>query len=337
MAPKPDNQQQQQQTQDPSAKPDADPTQGAEDWEQKYKSLQGMFNAQNAETNQLRQEMQQEAARGQRLEATLATMNQKSQDLQDQLKVVQEKPREVKLTKDILDETDDTTRRFVEAYAHDHIQPIQARADRAIEEAATLRESLVRSNQDQQRIMQQNQRLQEQVFFGNIAARVPNWEQVNVDPAFKTWLSEVDPFSGRQRQEVINAAYQAADANTVANIFQTYIGQSGQAIQPGPAQPPVQQQVQAQQQPGPISNPGYPMPQQAPSPALDPSQSIAPPRGRSTSLPDQAQADQQGTQWNAAMVAKLYQDKVNGRITPEEFKQYENDMFKAQAEGRLQA
>lgn len=64
----------------------------------------------------------------------------------------------------------------------------------------------------------------ENSFFEKIATDVKDWESVNDDPGFLSWLSENDPFSGVTRREVLAAAQGRLDAITAINIFKTYKG-----------------------------------------------------------------------------------------------------------------
>jgi len=331
--------QQQTQTQQTSSAPDpsaqgSDKPQDDGDLQHKYDTLQGMFNAKNAEHNQLREQMREAGERTQRLEAVLATMNEKTARMDERLKQADERPREQRLTSEVLENVDEGTRKYMEAFAHDHIAPIQQRADRAVQEAGTLRQELVKSNTEQQRIMQQNQALREQIYYGTLSSRIPDWQKVNQDPAFTAWLQEADPFSGRQRQEVLNAAHTAGDADAVANIFQSFAQHSAPQVQQPQGLPGPQQSSQPSPQTQ-IANPGYTP--RGGAPVQDLNQQIAPPRGRTTPIPANADADPNAEIWTPAMARALYDDKVAGRISLEDFKIAEGKLFEAQAQGRIQA
>ena len=62
----------------------------------------------------------------------------------------------------------------------------------------------------------------ERDFFKTIAELVPQWQQINEDPAFLKWLDEVDELTGVARQELLSRAEQARDAVRVAKFFTSY-------------------------------------------------------------------------------------------------------------------
>lgn len=62
-------------------------------------------------------------------------------------------------------------------------------------------------------------------FYSELAARAPHWERTNEDKEFLTWLSGIDPFSGRVRQEVFDEAVNSNDSWRVANFFNAFGGE----------------------------------------------------------------------------------------------------------------
>ena len=61
-----------------------------------------------------------------------------------------------------------------------------------------------------------------ELFLDRLAKQVPDWEVLNVDQGFLTWLAEVDPVYGLPRQAALNSAYEALDASRTAAIFKQY-------------------------------------------------------------------------------------------------------------------
>jgi hypothetical protein len=59
-------------------------------------------------------------------------------------------------------------------------------------------------------------------FLSTLAQQVPDWENLNVDQGFLTWLAEVDPVYGLPRQAALNNAYESLDASRTANIFKRF-------------------------------------------------------------------------------------------------------------------
>jgi len=64
----------------------------------------------------------------------------------------------------------------------------------------------------------------EQAFFDRVTKLVPNWDQVNVDPAFVAWLQGIDPVYGLARQAALNRAQESLNADHAAAVFQAFIG-----------------------------------------------------------------------------------------------------------------
>ena len=55
-----------------------------------------------------------------------------------------------------------------------------------------------------------------------LSSQVPDWEAMNIDQGFLTWLAEVDPVYGMPRQYALTNAYESLDANRTATIFKQY-------------------------------------------------------------------------------------------------------------------
>lgn len=61
-----------------------------------------------------------------------------------------------------------------------------------------------------------------QTYFRDLNELVPDYEAVNVDPAFIAWLAEADPLSGTPRQEYLNKAFQTFNVDTTAALFNAF-------------------------------------------------------------------------------------------------------------------
>jgi hypothetical protein len=53
-------------------------------------------------------------------------------------------------------------------------------------------------------------------------ARVPNWREIDQSPAWQRWLAQLDPFSGQQRQWLLNDAIQKGHVNRVVGFFRGF-------------------------------------------------------------------------------------------------------------------
>ena len=59
-------------------------------------------------------------------------------------------------------------------------------------------------------------------FYERLVALVPDWMAINDNPAFHSWLSEYDDFTGFQRQSLISEAEGKRDADRVAKFFNAF-------------------------------------------------------------------------------------------------------------------
>jgi hypothetical protein len=81
---------------------------------------------------------------------------------------------------------------------------------------------------------QQNAQLQRQLAVesrrrldSQIAAAVPDYQQVDRDPAWHRWLLGIDTLSGRVRQTLLNEAIAAGDPHRVKSFFDGFRREAG--------------------------------------------------------------------------------------------------------------
>jgi hypothetical protein len=96
-----------------------------------------------------------------------------------------------------------------------------------------------------QSLTQRLQRTAASGIEGQLDASVPNWRDINYSSSFKAWLRLRDVYSRRVRQDLLNDAYAAGDAASVAAFFRGYLNENPTAqgeldnplLYPAPAQP----------------------------------------------------------------------------------------------------
>jgi hypothetical protein len=71
--------------------------------------------------------------------------------------------------------------------------------------------------------------------YDDLAKAVPNWQQMNQDEGFKGWLSEVDPYAGKKRWDMLTEAFNRHDSPRVVNFFKGYLSE---AAVTDPSNPP---------------------------------------------------------------------------------------------------
>jgi hypothetical protein len=138
-------------------------------------------------------------------------------------------------------------------------------------------------------------RLSKERFFSDLNRQAPQWERLNEDKDFLTWLAGVDPFTGQVRQDLFDQATAQMDAWRVANFFNSY-GSEQPAAAPEPD--PIAEQIEPPT-----------------------SRVAAPPPGKKI--------------WTTVEIGRFYADVRARRVNPEDQRRIEADIFAAQAEGRI--
>lgn len=106
---------------------------------------------------------------------------------------------------------------FVEQMIH---QQSPAQEGGSAEQSREMQERLDRLEADKQQDAQAR-------FWMGLEQAVPNFREVNADPAFHQFLASYDPNTGAQRQQMLAEAQQQLDPKGVADVFQLYLTQAG--------------------------------------------------------------------------------------------------------------
>ena len=197
--------------------PEPEPVKAVEDetWERKYKTLQGMY---NADVPRLRSEVSELKSQ---LETAIAKLESAST----------KEPEPTKSQRLVTDQdVEDFGSDLVDLIKRQATEVAQDRIGRLEEENAQLREQLTGVSERQGDIARQT-------YFADLARLVPDYEEINVDQQFLDWLSEVDPLSGYQRQEYLTNAFNGYDVARTATLFNTFKDLTG-STQAKPKQPP---------------------------------------------------------------------------------------------------
>jgi hypothetical protein len=155
-----------------------------------------------------------------------------------------------------------------------------------------------------QRLTQDSQQTANEKFFSQLATAVPDYEQINANPQFHSWLLTADPMTDILRQTYLVDAQRSGNVDRVANIFNSWKSLSGTQ---GQTTIRTDHRAELERQQAPARN-----------------MSSAP-------------AEKQGRIWDPAEITALYTDKTRGKYAGKEaeFKALEQDIFKAQLEGRI--
>lgn len=215
-----------------------------EDYVQKYKTLQGMY---NAEVPRLHSQNRDLANRVEQLEQLLATMNAQQNQPLTQAQI------EKLVTEQDIEEYGDSI---------DMMRKVSKEEMSAAAQRINQLENYIRQMQSQlvpqvQALSQHQAASTEQQFWSTLTSMVPNWREVNDSQAFQTWLLEVDPLTGISRQTYLEDAQRNLDVRRVSSFFTAWLEMTGQA---GNAQRShVSSQLEKQVAPGRAKSTGSPV------------------------------------------------------------------------------
>lgn len=271
----------------------------SDNWELKYRTLQGKY---DAEIPRMQQQLRELAAQNVSYQQLLSNLNSSNQ----QAPVQGTQPVQ-KLTtdKDVTDYGADTID-LIRRVTREELSPIIARLEGQLSHFGSQMTNQVQQVQSRQILTA------EQTFFMQLGQAVPDWRTVNADPRFRAWLAEVDNLTGITRQTYLDDARQNLDVNRVANIFSKWRSEAGSA----PAS-----------QPAPKVNPASELERQ-----------IAPGKSRTDGAPPTNPNANKRT-WTRDEISKYYDEVRRGvyNTRKQERDQIERDIFEAQRDGRIVA
>lgn len=189
--------------------------------DQRYRTLQGMY---NADTARLRAENAQMGQRVTQLEQLIASLSAPQQTQSAQVAAAK-----LITDKDVEDYGDsiEVMRRAAREELAARDQEI-ADLKRMVMQVQTTVVPKVES------VVQRQALNAEQAFWSELTAEVPDWREVNAEQGFHSWLLEVDPLSGVPRQTYLDSAQNQLDARRVAGFFKTWQSMNGGSVAQSP-------------------------------------------------------------------------------------------------------
>jgi len=191
-----------------------------DDYEQRWKTLQGMYNADTARLSTQNQEL---SGRLQQMEELISTMQATPAPTPEP-----EQPKSL-LTEDEVEEygeSIDIMRKVSQEITGGYQQQIDSLN-------ATIQQLQGQVVPRVEQIANQQTQSIEQNFWSALSDAVPNWREINDSSEFQTWLLEIDPLTNMTRQTYLDGAQRDMDANRVANFFTSWVQANGTE----PAQP----------------------------------------------------------------------------------------------------
>jgi len=218
------------QQEQPLQRPPEAPQPQSDDWQNRYRTLQGKY---DHEIPQMRQHIQQ-------LETLLATMQRPP--AQPEAPAMAAGPVEIP-EEDYTTygpEFVDSTRRWARAEVQQDIEAMRAQIEQLRNHASQTTGDRVKD-----RVRAELDRDPE------IAGQ---WQQLDTDAGFNAWLQDQDPFSGARRLDMLREAYASGDAVRTGRFFKAYLHEHTDQMRMPTAGPP---QTAYPVTPQPNGNGGY--------------------------------------------------------------------------------
>jgi uncharacterized protein YeaO (DUF488 family) len=186
-----------------------------ETFEKRYKTLQGMY---NADTARLRSENQQLNGRVTQLEQLLSTLS------------TQSTPRQEPAAKLITDKDMEEYGDSIDVMRRVTAEALSDRDQRVAELEQMVRQMQTSVLPRVEQVAHKQAVSAEQLFWTELSAAVPDWKETNANSDFQSWLLEVDPLTGLSRQTYLEDAQRNLDARRVANFFSAWQNKGGQSV-----------------------------------------------------------------------------------------------------------
>jgi hypothetical protein len=264
----------------------------SETYAQRWRSLQGSYNATVRQKSELEQRVQQ-------MEQLFATLSEQQSASAPQPKQEQEPQRLVSEQEAAeYGESIDVMRKV----SREELIPV---AQRLAQIEGLLQQMQANVVPQVQAVAQRQQMSAEQQFWSDLTTYVPNWRDVNDDDGFQSWLLEVDPLTGSNRQTYLEDAQRSLDAHRVSAFFRTWLETTGQAL----------------------------VAQSTPKPAAELEKQVAPGRSRGSGSASSKQPNTYSPEDIKAFFNDVRSGKYKGR--EQERDRIERDIFTAQREGRI--
>ena len=190
-------------------------TQQGESFEQKYRTLQGMYNAEVPRLHAQNKELQSRVSDMEKLLSTLTVPQQQTQETVSRL-----------VTDQDLAEYGES----IEVMRKVSREEAAAAQARIAELEKVIRQMQTTVVPRVEQIAASHAQSMDQQFWTDLNSYVPQWASINENPDFRSWLLEIDPLTGLSRQVYLEDAQRNLDARRVANFFNSWAGNSGSSV-----------------------------------------------------------------------------------------------------------
>ena len=188
----------------------------SETYAQRWRSLQGSYNATVRQKTELEQRVTQ-------MEQLLASLSAQ-QSAASAPAQTQEQPQRLVSDQEV-DEYGESIE-VMRKVSREELIPV---AQRLAQIEGLLQQMQANVVPQVQAVAQRQQVSAEQQFWSDLTSYVPNWREVNDNDGFQSWLLDVDPLTGMARQTYLEEAQRSLDAHRVSAFFRTWLESTGQA------------------------------------------------------------------------------------------------------------
>ena len=263
--------------------------------EHKYKTLQGMYNSEKRRNDEM-------SGRVQTLENMLAQMQQLRQAAEPESDAPQ-KPASLLSDEEIEDygsDLIDVMKRAAREAVKDEIEELRAENAKLKSLAGDIGQKLEEDERDK--------------VYTALDRQVPDWKDINQNPAFLDWLEQEDVYVGAPRKHLLNRAFMASDPKRVVQFFKGFLNETA-AVNQGSA--------------------GETREEPRPRKGKVPLENLAAPGVGSSGSADKT--SNQGRMWKESEIGAFYEDARKGKFKGREdaYRQTEQSIQAALTEGRI--
>jgi hypothetical protein len=209
-------------------------------WEQKYRTLQGMFDREVPELHRQNKELVGQL-----------------QQLQEQMKALQAKPEPTQPKTSLVTAEEEETysdlidiqRRVVKEALQEFSAPLKSELSARDAKIAELEKALNKTGGD----------VATMSFEQKLALAIPDFTAINADPQWIGWLDEADPYTGNPRRAYAEYVYNNGDVEALKKVVAFYKA-STQQQQPDAERQKRQIELERQVTPNRSSAPSSPTP-----------------------------------------------------------------------------
>ena len=264
---------------------------------QRYKTLQGMY---NAEVPRLHAERRELSDRVNQLEQLLSTMQQQPNKPEES---IPEEPAPKLVTDADVEEYGESIE-VMRRVSKEETLAAQKKLEALEKQIESLQSNVIPRVEQ---VAASQVKTSEQAFWSELSTTVPDWRDMNDNQDFQNWLLEIDPLTGISRQTYLEDAQRNLDVGRVSNFFNTWKENNGGVSN---AQPNRKAQASTELE-----------------------RQVSPGKSKSTGKPQ----SNSGKTYSTDDIKSFFDEvrKGNYRNKEEERDRIERDIFAAQREGRI--